>query len=319
MYTPDVPKLPIAAFDVLYRCEGEPDLPHYPGSAWRGAFGHALKRTVCVVRDVACPDCLLYRTCAYPYLFETPPPPDAEKMRRYPAAPHPFVLHIDPRQPSGDYRLGLVLFGRAERQLPYFIRALEQAGQSGIGRRRQVFALAEVRQAKPVDPPAWQTVYGADQPLRADPAVVPAVPPLPARVAVRLETPLRLQRESRLVTPGMFRFGDLFGTLLRRLSMLTYFHTDTPLETDFAALNAAARTVAIESADLSWYDWTRYSSRQDTTVDMGGLLGRFELDGAALAPFWPYLWLGQWTHAGKGTSMGLGRYSLHPASLPEDP
>jgi hypothetical protein len=99
--------------------------------------------------------------------------------------------------------------------------------------------------------------------------------------------------------------------------MLTYFHADTPLETDFAALTETARAVSIDSEELSWYDWTRYSSRQDTTMDMGGLLGRFELDGAVLAPFWPYLWLGQWTHAGKGTSMGLGRYALHATSLSE--
>jgi len=41
---------------------------------------------------------------------------------------------------------------------------------------------------------------------------------------------------------------------------------------------------------------------------MGGLIGEIELDGADLEPFWPYLWLGQWTHAGKGAVMGLGRY-----------
>jgi CRISPR/Cas system endoribonuclease Cas6 (RAMP superfamily) len=38
------------------------------------------------------------------------------------------------------------------------------------------------------------------------------------------------------------------------------------------------------------------------------------MDG--LDAFWPYLWLGQWTHAGKGTSMGMGAYTIQPASLP---
>ena len=45
---------------------------------------------------------------------------------------------------------------------------------------------------------------------------------------------------------------------------------------------------------------------------MGGVVGSFDLAGAALGPFWPVLWLGQWTHAGKGCSMGLGRYVLEP-------
>lgn len=32
-------------------------MPAYAGSAWRGAFGHALKRLVCVTREPACPPC----------------------------------------------------------------------------------------------------------------------------------------------------------------------------------------------------------------------------------------------------------------------
>lgn len=32
-------------------------------------------------------------TLAHTYLFETPPPAHARKMRKYPAVPHPFVLN----------------------------------------------------------------------------------------------------------------------------------------------------------------------------------------------------------------------------------
>ncbi|MDS4021042.1 MAG: CRISPR system precrRNA processing endoribonuclease RAMP protein Cas6, partial [Candidatus Competibacter sp.] len=97
---------------------------------------------------------------------------------------------------------------------------------------------------------------------------------------------------------------------LRRISLLTAFHTDDPLETDFVGLTQAARAVELERTRLRWYDWTRYSSCQDALIQMGGLIGEIELDGAGLEPFWPYLWLGQWTHAGKGAVMGLGRYRL---------
>ena len=45
---------------------------------------------------------------------------------------------------------------------------------------------------------------------------------------------------------------------------------------------------------------------------MGGLLGTVDLSGEGLAPFWPFLHLGQWTHAGKGTIMGLGHYQIEP-------
>ena len=120
------------------------------------------------------------------------------------------------------------------------------------------------------------------------------------------------------MTPDEFRFTNLFKNLLRRLSMLSYFHTDTPLETDFAGLSRAADAVPVARNELSWRDWTRYSSRQQTSMQMGGLVGEVEFEAPDWNPFWPYLWLGQWTHAGKGTSMGLGRYSIGvPVSLPD--
>jgi hypothetical protein len=123
---------------------------------------------------------------------------------------------------------------------------------------------------------------------------------------------VRLQRDELLVTPETFRFSDLFGPLLRRVSMLTYFHTDTPLETNFAGLMELARQVEPVEAKLAWKDWTRYSSRQKTAMQMGGLVGEIVVELAQGSPLWPYLWLGQWVHVGKGTSMGLGHYTIGP-------
>lgn len=65
---------------------------------------------------------------------------------------------------------------------------------------------------------------------------------------------------------------------------------------------------------MKWMDQTRYSARQDATMQLGGVVGSLALRDD-LAPFWPYLWLGQWTHAGTAATMGLGWYQL--ASLPE--
>jgi hypothetical protein len=47
---------------VLVAC-GAGRFPAFPGSAWRGAFGHALKRTVCVMRLRPCAGCPLERSC----------------------------------------------------------------------------------------------------------------------------------------------------------------------------------------------------------------------------------------------------------------
>jgi hypothetical protein len=314
-----LPVLPLGHYELVFRPRGPLRFTQHAGFAWRGAFGHALKRTVCVTREPTCNTCLLFRSCPYPYLFETPPPAGSAKMRRYTAVPHPFVIAPPPpglTETGGEYRLRVILFGRANAYLPYVVHALARAGQEGLGTRRSALDLAEIRQE---DGSAhWHTVYEGNGSLYAQPPFVPAAPDVPASITLTLTTPLRLKRDGDNVTPERFRFADLFASLLRRISLLTYFHTDTPLEVNFAGLTQAAREFQVSAQDLHWVDWTRYSSRQGTHMQLGGMVGTIRLQGSGLEPFWPYLWLGQWTHAGKATTMGLGAYRIGAASLPDD-
>jgi hypothetical protein len=305
------PTLPLARYRLAFRATVDLRLPAYTGSAWRGALGHALKRLVCVTREPACPPCLLYRSCIYPYLFETPPDPGVGKLTKYTAAPHPYVLIPDDH--GGAISAGetltvqVHLFGHGQRHLPYVVHALHQAGQRGLGQDRGALELLNVAQADGED---WPCIYVPGGDFAPRPVTVPAPPPCPARLTLRLLTPLRLNSEGRLVSQDRFRFHHLFSNLLRRISLLTAFHTDTPLDVDFAGLSQAARALEWSRTRLRWHDWVRFSSRQDTLLQMGGLVGELELNGPGLEPFWPYLWLGQWTHAGKGAVMGLGRYQM---------
>jgi hypothetical protein len=292
------PVLPLAGYRLRFIAEQPLRLPAYAGSAWRGAFGHTLKRLVCVTREPRCADCLLHHSCSYPYLFETPPDPAVGKLRKYPAAPHPFLLLPPVDAPNhlqaGDHTaLQVTLFGHGVRYLPYVLHALAQAAAGGIGKDRGRLALDAVWQAAG---DAWEMIYRPGEELRPQAAIISTPPACPNRVTVRLLTPLRLAVDDDHITPATFVFHHWFGSLLRRISLLTAFHTDTPLETEFAALNHAARAVPLASARLRWWDWTRYSSRQQRAIAMGGLVGEFELGGEDFAPFWPYLWLGQWTH-----------------------
>ena len=115
------------------------NLPAYKGSTLRGGFGHAFKKVVCVTRQKACDSCLLKEKCVYSYVFETPPPPDTSKMRKYPFAPHPFII-IPPLEEKRTYREGenlcfeLTLVGRSIDYLPYFIYTLDELGRIGIGK-----------------------------------------------------------------------------------------------------------------------------------------------------------------------------------------
>ncbi len=141
----------------------------------------------------------------------------------------------------------------------------------------------------------------------------PAPPPCPAGVEIRLLTPLRVKSEGRPAGRTALDFGAFFSVLLRRISMLTYFHGEVPLETDFKSLVAAARSVRMDAA-LRWREQVRYCARQQSEMKLGGVAGTLRVEGQDLSPFWPFLWLGQWTHAGSAASMGNGAYEL--ASLP---
>ena len=341
------PSLPLGRYRVRFReClpEGAPSLASpradYLGSAWRGVFGRALRKTVCVTRLPACDPCALLRSCPYPFLFESRTPPSAEKLTRYPHTPGPYVLEpADPRFDTGEegmVNLGVTLFGPANDHLPYVVHALDRAGRGGLTARRIRLEMVDVQAESPggaaprhgaaeggaADGDAsrtrnggWSTVFepgGRLSSVRAGLSALPPSPP-PAAVRVRLLTPLRMRRQGRFAGAADFDFRAFASHLLRRISLLTYFFGDTPLETDFAGLLRRAESVPTAERTLHWQDWTRHSSRQQADVPMGGVVGCFRLDRPGLDPFWPMLWIGQWTHVGRGCSMGLGRYALEPA------
>ena len=302
------PELPVYHFQFEFSADRPLQLPDYPGSAWRGAFGHALKRTVCVVRNTACSECMLQYNCAYSYIFETPTPHNSQKMRKYTATPHPFVLQFPTDNQAGAYRLELILFGKAQAYLPYIIHALQKAGRDGIGKNRQPFELQLVRQ---ITQTGGQHIIYQDTKLLPLPPEIPLnIPPLPKTIKMTINTPMRIKQNGHYLNPETFNFCGLFSNLIRRISMLMYFHTEVALETDFAALTQQARQIPLLQQNLSWFDWKRYSSRQKTRMNMGGVTGTVDLDLSQHPEYWPYLWLGQWTHVGKATSMGLGHYSL---------
>lgn len=173
--------------------------------------------------------------------------------------------------------------------------------------------LVGVLQETVVGAQQWQGIWKPGLTPQPLPISAPPCPPPREQVRVDLLTPLRLRSGEHNVTPQTLQFADLFSSLLRRISLLLRLHASTPLEADFAGLSALARGVAIGARELRWYDWQRYSNRQQCKVPMGGVTGSFAI-ASLPAALWPFLWLGQWTHAGKGASMGLGRYRLQTAA-----
>ncbi|RMD85162.1 MAG: CRISPR system precrRNA processing endoribonuclease RAMP protein Cas6 [Candidatus Dadabacteria bacterium] len=311
--------IPIGRYRLIFdRASGR--LPGYPGSAWRGAFGRQLRRIACSMPGTDCKACPVATACAYPYLFETAPPLQAARMRLYQRVPVPYVLEPEETFLPADscekqyYELGLVLVGNANRNFPYVLEALRRAGTLGIGRNRVRLFLQAVQCEQPCGSNQWTSldmegVGEYDAMAAAGPAEVPAPP---AQFTLRLLTPLRLIREGRLAGPERFRLGDFLVALVRRVASCAYFHAGIALPGNgyFRELAENARALRGYEAKLRWRDWTRYSTRQRTAMQMGGLVGHVDVRDAGIKPFWPFLWIGQWLHAGRGTAMGLGRYVI---------
>ena len=314
-----VPRLGLARYRLRFHARSA-SLPSSPngflGPTWRGSFGHALRRTVCITGlPPTCDGCALLGSCVYPRTFESRPPVDAKKLTRYPTTPNPYVV-----EPAGDWdtkddtlNLGVILFGRATDDAPTVLQAFTQAGRDGLTHARVVWDMVEAQaECFGTDSEVWTTIQNANGGMKAVPACEPRAPPPPDGVRVRLLSPLRVRRDGHYARPSEFDFRTFAVNLLRRFSLLTYFYGETPLEVDFAALLRGSEGVKLEDAQLRWRELSRRSSRQRAVVRMGGLLGTFIVRADQLSSFWPCLWLGQWTHIGKGCTMGLGRYALEP-------
>lgn len=303
------------------------NLPAYKGSTFRGAFGHAFKKVVCISRKSICGPCLLKGKCVYSYVFETPPPSDSSKMRKYPFAPHPFVI-TPPLEEKRTYREGetlcfeLILIGKSIDYLPYFIYTFDELGRMGIGKGKGKYHLKEVKgERSKVKGKTAVTVYsGEDKTLRNDFKVLNAgdlspitydLPPSsdlsPLTLDLTFVTPTRLKFDGNLSPKPEFHV--FFCNLLRRISLLSYFHCGEELNLDFKGLIERSRQVRIQNEKLSWFDWERYSNRQETKMKMGGFIGSITFRGN-LEQFLPYLVLGEYIHVGKGTSFGLGKYRI---------
>jgi hypothetical protein len=288
-------------------------LPAYKGSTLRGGFGYAFKKVVCALRNQNCPACLLKEKCLYSYVFETPPPADTRIMRKYKAAPHPFVIEPPMERqriyrPGAEFLFGLTLIGRAIDYLPYFIYTFDELGRMGIGKGKAGFDLAAVNcngdriydsQTRTLKP------FGLSH-LAFIGSITPDFGLRTLNLVFR--APTRIQYDGHLA-PDL-EFHVLVRNLLRRLSLLYYFHcSGDPSDWDFKGAIEMAKEVKVKKENLRWYEWERYSGRQETRMKMGGFVGEIIFEGE-IGPFMPLIRAGEVLHVGKGTGFGLGKYEI---------
>ncbi len=127
------------------------------------------------------------------------------------------------------------------------------------------------------------------------------------KITISLVTPMRLRFDNHIT--DKIEFHILIRNLLRRISSLSYFHCDEKLELDFKGLIEKSKVVNRTASDIQWFDWKRYSTRQEEWMALGGVTGTISYEGD-ISVFSLLLRLGEYVHVGKGTSFGLGKYEI---------
>lgn len=302
--------LPIARYRFVIRITRALHSPPYIGSALRGAFGHALRRAA-VPRGHKI-DPLLLQHSPYIHIFETPPRPDIG-LANPATIPNPYIIEparIDDRrtyEPGEHYHFDMVLLGQARHHLPLISYAWQQAFASEEGIAQGQGELIDIAVENGHH---WYSIYdGSRIEEHTNQLTLPQT--LPTSATLHISTPLRLQHNGTALGASKLTAQTLLTHLLRRLSLVSQIHLNHTPQADYAALKTRAAQVHSEKR-LTWYDWQRYSNRQQQSMHLGGVIGTWHLNHLtsehALA-----LHLGQWLHIGKNTTFGLGRYTLDHA------
>ena len=270
-----------------------------------------------------------YTSAPHPFIIEPPP----EKKRGY--------------TPKDEIKFGLTLIGRAVDYLPYFIYTFDELGKMGIGKGRGKYELMAVRTNPTLKKGGRgdfqkndsEIIYSSNtKTLKSftlsylpiaftkDTPSVPVIPACqesflktdsgqarmtagnPQLLMLNFLTPTRIIYNSHLTLD--LEFHMLIRQLLRRISLLSYFHCSIDTSAwDFKGIIEKSKELIVKQRNLRWYDWERYSARQDTRMKMGGFVGEITFEGN-IEPFMPIIKAGEVLHVGKGTSFGLGKYEI---------
>jgi len=284
----------------------------------RGAFGSVLKKITCATKDRDCVNCILKEKCIYSYIFESPVPESLKKKSGFPTAPHPFVIEppsIGKRtiKQNEEFEFGLILIGKAIEYVPYFIYTFEEMSQKGIGVKRGKFQILKVYSYSGL---RKRVIYSGKTKILKEmhknmdwDYFKKRAKNLQKARELKIEflTPVRIKKRRKL--EKKIDFEIIIKNLLRRIWMLSTVYGDEKLPFEYTEVIESAKKIKAQESKLSWFDWERYSRRQDERMRLGGLVG-YKIFKGDFKDFLPLLLLGEFIHIGKNTSFGLGKYRI---------
>ena len=247
--------------------------PSHPfiGSAIRGAFGYALRKASCPFVSASCEKCDISGECVYNEFFEN-----------ISDTPN-FRLDIDLNQKSFDFKI----FEHAARYLPYVAIAIANMQEIGLEVSRRKFKFSNFTlNGEIVEPKSL---------LSNKVEMLNFTPDFAAGdYEISLLTPLRIKQKNVL---GSLEID--FKSFIRQIAMRFENITGEAID------KFEVKFCRFEQ-DLHFCDINRYSNRQHTKMQFGGMIGQmrvFGLDERSAK----LLQLAQITGVGKSTVFGLGK------------
>ena len=305
-----------AKFRIVMESMEDGYLPGYKGSMLRGAMGNAVKHLCCCSSERDCDNCIMESQCVYRYVFETKAP---RGMERFKNAPRPYIIEPPPDSRTDYARrdelsFNLILIGKAIEYLPYFIMSSYNMGKRGLGRNRMRFRLSRVSNFTGSNDPDENVIYEPNNKLSENFKIFTGED-IERRVeeisketiGLKFLTPLRMKHNGKHIRNVDFRC--LVDDLQRRFSVISQIYWNTDQEWEPSLISDHASNVKETRASMEWFDWERFSSRQNEKMKFGGLVGEVGFQGE-LEEFMPLIALGEALHVGGKTTFGLGKYEI---------
>ncbi|GHV08048.1 hypothetical protein AGMMS50229_15850 [Campylobacterota bacterium] len=265
--------------EVKFSSDKQPQNP-FLGSTLRGAFGYALKQIVCVNYKYKCAECLSNNSCLFYDFYEA--------KNSY----HKYRFS----KPIGEdnYDFAFYLYEGVCEKLPYILNAFyEMAANCGFGFEREKAAIKTISCNGVV-------VYENDK--FNMPAISPSkfeIKDISDRCRLQFITPLRMKADNLLLRSKP-TLEQILISIYNRLNSLK----DIPLSRlPFEPLYKEGKS------EIRFTDFSRYSNRQQTKMQLGGIMGFVEYTAIDPNSF-ALLQLGEITGAGKQTVFGLGELKI---------
>lgn len=273
-----------------------------PETIFRSVIGMQLHRICCVFKkEKNCSSCTVHETCVYSWLFESHIQKDNTFLEGRDRAPHPFVLEYDQIN-SKKGILSIVYIEKGRNFIPYITEAINKAGERGIAKLRTPFTIRAIKNNGLPYEFDFKTLDAASSTWNLDSYSVEN-----DSILVEFLSPLRIKKEGRYISS--ITGENLINACARRISILSSLYGE------YSEVVLPTKLPSSQIIDQRWKNRVYYSSRQQTSMKLGGVVGKLIIEGPIDKTIIALLDAGSIFHVGKNVVFGLGRIKLSRGNL----